>query len=370
MRFTDELLAGVLSGAFDQYWSADLIYNGELRLPGVPLVVPKFGEDADAKVQQTGSCTIAWTDTFGRAMSPREITDAFAPFGAQLRVYSNIIAGPFRQRMQYGVFDITDVPSAYDEDMVFRGVVVSAGSLIELELAEQLEGVGQETFDVPTPPSQLVSAWTEASVVSGLQLSRTLDDAPITRSIMWPESKLDALYELFDVILDGIPHMTADGTLSGRPNQWPEPVHTLRRGQSGQIVRVGSSMSPARVYNRVAVRATSGDQKAILAVAEITDGPLRVRNPDGSRSPYRARTFYQSSEFVTTKAQAQAWADSTLPKVSTLRAQVIPVTMTFDPRIERGDVLTLERLRGDQIVRVRSIERSARGTQSLTVEVG
>lgn len=367
MRFTSDLLSGVLTGAFDHFWSADLIYNGELRLANVPLSKPRFSEDGNAKVQQTGSCTIVWTDTFGQAMSPRMVTDAFAPFGAQLRVYSNVAAGPFLQRVQYGVFDITDVPSAYDEDMVFRGVVVSTGSVIELELAEPLAGVGEETFDVPTPPSQLISVWNEAAVVSGLQLSRTLADAPIGRSIMYPDSKLNALYELFDVILDAVPHMTADGTLAARPNTWPASVHTLRR--AGQIVRVGAGMSADQVYNRVVVRATSGDQKSVLAEAAITDGPLRVRNPDGSRSPYRARTFYQSSELVTTTAQAQAWANSTLPQVSRLRTQVIPVTMTFDPRIERGDVLTLERLRGDMTVRVRTIDRSARGTQSLTVEV-
>lgn len=369
MRFSTDLLGGVLTGAFDHYWSADLVYDGEVRLTGVPLTDVRFGEDSNAKVQQTGSCTIVWTDTFGRAMAPKAVTDAFAPFGAQLRVYSNISAGPYLERVQHGVFEITDVPSAYDEDMVFRGVVVSTGSVIKLELAELLAGVGEETFDVPTPPSQLTSTWAEAAAVTGLQLQRTIDDAPITRSVMYPDSKLDALYELFDVMLDAVPHMTADGALAARPNQWGSPVHVLRRGDGGQVVRVRRAMSAADVYNRVAVRATSGEQKSILAVAELTDGALRVRNPDGSRSPYRARTFYQSSEFVTDLAKAKAWANSTLPQVSTLRSQVIPVVMTFDPRVERGDVLTLQRLRRDMTVRVRTIDRSARGTQSLTVEV-
>lgn len=370
MRFSTDLLGGVLGGSFDHYWSADLIYDGELRLADVPLSGVSFREDADAKVQQTGSCAITWTDVFGKAMAPRMVSDAFTPFGAQLRVYSNVVAGPYRERVQYGVFEITDVPSAYDEDMVFRGVVVSTGSVIDLELAELLAGVGQETFDVPTPPSQLSSVWREAGVVSGLQLARTIDDKPVSRSVMFPDSKLDALYELFDVILDAVPHMTADGALSARPNAWPAAVLHLRRGEGGQLVRVRHAMSASRVYNRVAVRATSGDQKSVLAVAEVKDGPLRVRNSDGSRSPYRVRTYYQSSEFVTTKAQAQAWADSTLAQVATLRTQIVPVEMTFDPRVERGDVVTVERLRGAITGRVTSITRSGRGTQSLELEVG
>lgn len=369
MRFSTDLVAGVLTGSFDHYWSADLVYNGERRLQDVPITDVQWDEDGNAVVQQSGSCTIVWTDTFGRSMAPREVSDAFAPFGAQLRVYSNIVAGPFTERIQYGVFEITDVPSARDEDMEFRGQVVTVGSIIELELKELTAGPGEETFDVPSAPTDLASTWTEIARVSGLQLARTLPDMPITRSVMYPDSKLDAVYDLMDVMFDAVPHMTADGALAARPNEWPAPVHTIRRGDGGQLIKVGRKMSAARVYNRVVVRATSGDQKAVLAVAEITEGPLRVREPNGARSPFGARTYYQSSELVTTQAQAQAWAGSTLPTVSTLKASVIPIEMTFDPRIERGDVIVIQQLRGDLRGRVRTIARRGRGIQALTVEL-
>ncbi|MEV4735567.1 MULTISPECIES: hypothetical protein [unclassified Microbacterium] len=368
-RFSSAVLGGVLTGPFDHYWSADLIYNGERRLQDVPLTDVSFSEDGNASIQQDGSCRIVWTDVFGKAMAPREVTDAFAPFGAQLRVYSNITAGPFSERMQYGVFEITDVPSARDEDMVFRGLVISTGSTIELELKELLAGVGEETFDVPSAPSGLASTWQEIGRVSGLQLARTIDDKPITRTIMYPDSKLDAVYELMDVMLDGIPHMRADGTLSARPKAWPNPVRTLRRGDGGQLIGVGRKMSAEQVRNRVVVRATSGEAKAVLAVAEITEGALRVREPSGGRSPFGARTRYLASEYITTQAQAQAWADSTLPSVSVLKASVVPVEMTFDPRVERGDVVVIEQPRGDLLGRVRGIRRTDRARQSLTVEV-
>ena len=369
MRFSTELLAGVLSGSFDHYWSADLIYNGERRLQDVPLTEPRFNEDGSATVQQSGSCRIVWSDTFGEAMAPREITDAFAPFGAQLRIYSNVTAGPFSERIQFGTFEITDVPSARDEDMVFRDLIVSAGSEIELELKELLAGVDEETFDVPSSPSDLGSTWSEVGRVSGLQLARTVEDRPITRSIMYPDSKLDAVYELMDVMLDSVPHMTADGALSARPNARPLPVHTLRRGDGGQLIKVGQKMSADQVRNRVVVRATSGQQKAVIAIAEITEGPLRVRETNGARSPFGARTFYQSSELIDSQTGAQAWADATLPTVSTLKASIVPVEMTFDPRLERGDVVVIQRLRGNLIGRVRTIARSGRARMSLTVEV-
>lgn len=369
MRRSSGLLDGVLTGDFDHHWSADLIYNGERRLQDVPLTDVEWGEDGNASIQQNGSCRIVWTDLFGKAMAPREVSDAFAPFGAQLRVYSNVTAGPFSERMQYGVFEITDVPSARDEDMIFRGAVVTVGSEIELELKEILSALDQETFDVPSAPSGLLSTWDEIAKVSGLQLARTIDDTPITRSILYPDSKLAAVYELMDLMLDGVAHMTADGALSARPNVWPAPVHTIRRGNGGQLIRVGRKMSADKVYNRVVVRATTGEQKAVLAVAEITEGPLRVRESNGARSPFGARTFRQSSEYVTTSAQAQAWADSTLPAVSTLKASIVPVEMTFDPRIERGDVVVIEQLRGNLTGRVRTVTRRGRARQALTVEV-
>jgi hypothetical protein len=368
VRFSSPLLSGVLTGSFDHFWSADLVYDGQPRLGSIPLSGSSFGEDGSATVQQSGSCTIVWTDDFGRSMSPREVSDAFTPFGAQLRVYSNVTAGPFLERAQYGVFEITDVPSAHDDDMQFRGQWITTGSRIELDLKELTAGVGEETFDVPSAPADLASTWDEAARVTGLQILRTITDVPISRSILYPDSKLDATYDLFELMLDAVPHMTADGVLSARPNSWPAPVRTLTPGDGGQLISVGHSMSAA-LYNRVVVRATGDDQSSILAIAEITDGPLRVRNADGSRSPFRARTKYLSSEYVTTAGQAQTWADSTLLQVSTQRSRVLPVEMTFDPLLERGDVVRIERPRETMVGRILTIDRSNRGSQSLTVEV-
>ncbi|MFF2274218.1 hypothetical protein ACFVTX_18230 [Agromyces sp. NPDC058136] len=370
MRFTSAQLDAVLGGSGDHYWSADLLYDGERRLQDIPITDPRLREDGGAKIQQSGSCSVVWQDTFGASMTPRMITDAFAPFGAKLRVYSNVVAGPFRERVAFGVFDITDVPSARDESMAFRGRTITTGSTIELEFKEQLAGVQGDDFDVPTSPSLLASAWDELGRISGMQLVRAVEDKPITRTILYPESRLDAIYDLCDVILDAIPHTTADGALAARPKVWPAAVARLRRGPRGQLVKVGDAMSPSGVYNRVVVRATGSDQTSILAIAELTSGPLRVKNLDGSRSPFGQRTRYLSSEFVTTRDQAQAWAESTLAQVSVPRARVLPVEMTFDPRLERGDVVEIERPGGEVLTgRIVSIDRSARATQQLTVEV-
>jgi hypothetical protein len=366
MRFGSTELQGVLTRSFDPTWVADLHYNGQRIRANLPIRDVATKEDAGAEIQQSGSCEVVWTDEFATSISPTSITDPLAPFGAQLRIYSVVDVGTFQERVEFGWFEIVDVPAARDEQMTFRGSLITLGSWVELELKELLHGVSTETFDVPTAPSSLSSVWAEIGRISGLPLSRTVTDASIPRSIMYPENKLKALHSLMDIVLDAAPHMTADGALAARPNTWPEPVDTLTR--TGSIISVGSMMSSENVYNRVAVRATGSDQKAILAVAEITTGPLRVRNPDGSISPFRARTLYLSDELITSTTAAAAWAESTLAQVSTPRAQVLPVKEKFNPLRERGDVVLIERPTKTLLGRVATISRNG-ATQDLTVEI-
>ena len=366
-RFGSEEVAGVLTGSYDPVWAADLYYAGDRRQANIPLSDVSFSEDADAEIQQSGSCTVTWSDEFATSLTPTEITDPLAPFGAQLQVFSVIRVGSFEERIQYGWFEIADVPDARDETMRFRGEWITTGSTVQLDLRELLYGPSKETFDAPKAPDSLLSVWDEVGRISGLPLSRTVADAPIPRSVMHPEKKLEAITNLLDIVLDAAPHMTADGALSARPNAWPAPVAELTRAR--ELVDVGSMMSAEDVYNRVVVRAVNDDAEGVLYVAEVTKGPLRVRNPDGSVSPFRARTLYLKNELVNTEALARAWAISTLAQVSTPRAQILPVTEVFNPLRERGDVVTIERPNRTLLGRVATINRGMSRTQELTVEI-
>jgi hypothetical protein len=365
MRIGSDQLKGVLTGTFDAEWGADVVYDGEVRIQGLPIADVRFQEDGAAKVQQSGSCTVVWSDEFATSITPQFVTDPLAPFGARLHIYVMVTGGGFSERVEYGRFEITDIPAAHDEMMRFRGDWITVGSEVQLELKEITSGLGQERFDVPTSPSSLTSTWDEAGRISGMPLQRTVADQPISRSILYPESKLDALYELADVLLDAIPHITPTGALSARPKTWPAVTDTLRMAEG--LVDVGERMTPDGVYNRVVVKATGGDA-TVLAVAEVTAGPLRVRNPDGTPSPFRARTLFLSSELVTTTSQAMPWATSTLAEKSTLRTRVVPVVETFNPLRERGDVILIERPKVWLLGRVVTIDRSG-ATQQLTVEI-
>lgn len=368
MRDSSPELQDVLTGSFSTHWEADLYYDDDRRMTNLPITNVQFTEDGDAKVQQSGSCTVVWTDEFATSVSPTMITDALAPFGAQLWVWCVIEAGQFTERVEYGHYEITDVPSARDEHMQFRGEWLTTGSVVDLTLAEITNGIGMEKWAVPTPPYSLTSTWDELGRITGLQLFRSVTDQPITRSYAYQDNKLDVVYDLCNVMLDGVPHIMTDGTLMVRPNTWPDPVYTLTRAD--HIVAVGMPMSADQVYNDVVVTSYATDQSVILARASIPDGPLRVAEPDGSPSPFRRRTYAQSSQLVTTFSQAYAWAESTLAQVSVLRTREVPVTVIFNPLIERGDVVLIERPTEWWTCRVVTIDRSQQGTQDMKVQVG
>lgn len=368
MRFGSAELRGVIGeGSFNHHWEAELYYNGERRIADVPISAPTFDEDADGEVQQTGSVRVVWSDDFASSLTPRYVTDPLAPYGAELHLFSVVEVGGFRERVEYGWFPITDVPDARDEEFEFRGSWITKGSTVDLEVKERLEAIRQEEFDVPTAPESLASAWNEISIIGGYPIQRTVSDAAIPRSVMYEDVKLDAIYDLMGAVLNAVPHMTADGALAARPIEWPAYVDTIRLSQ---IESVGSYMSSADVKNRVVVRSSSGDSARVLAIREITSGPLRVRNDDGTRSPFGMRTRYLSSQLVTTPAQAGPWAEKTLAAESTPRARVLPIVEVFNPLRERGDVVLIERRAKWLLARVVKVSRSSKSTQEITVEVG
>ena len=366
MRYGSDRLKNALLGPVQQWWSADLFYDSERRLADVPLGGVRFQEDAAAKIQQSGSCTITWVDDFGASMSPQQIGDVFAPFGSELHLYSNVTAGKFSERVPMGVFRITGVPSAQDQTMFFRKQLITTSSVIELEFAERLARTDIERFDLPGGPSQTLSTWLELQRLTGFQVTKNVADAPVTGSLTYEDSRLDSVYDLAK-ILGGAPHMLSDGSLSIRPDAWGTVVDSLTRKDS--LVKVGQSMTAERTYNKVVVRSPDTSNQVVLATAEITSGPLRTVNPDGSPSPYGVVPYFAAIPSITDTAAAQVYANSLLPDVSTLQAVRVPVTELINPLRERGDVITIERPTRTLTGRVVSIDRSDKATQQLVVEV-
>lgn len=360
----------VEDGSLNFWYVGELWYDGVRRLVDVPLVSPKFAEDDSRAVKSTGSCQIVWTDDMGQSILPREIGDIFSPFGSEIAVYAIVELGGYSERIPMGWFQITDVPEMRDETLFWEGRTITTGSTLTLDLMDRFVQVVNDEFDVPTAPTDLSSVWGEIGRITGLQLIRSIDDAPINRSVAYKDSVSEAVMDLAD-ILGGVPYITRDGALSMRSKVWPAPSGTLRMGDGGQILNIGKAMSSDGVYNRVVFRGQGDLQDQVLAVSEVTSGPLRTKNPDGSRSPAHRRPTFRSNQFVTTPAQAQAYTDNELARVRTLNAQKWPITMTWDPRQEVGQVWNVIDEHGDtSLTRIVSIDRDTDPKQKVVVVRG
>ncbi|TFD74739.1 hypothetical protein [Cryobacterium fucosi] len=359
-------MAALAGGSFQKWYSADLWYDGERRLQDVPVKISRLSDDDSRAVKTQGTATLTWTDDYGRSMLPVAAGDLFSPFGSELAVYAIVNAGTLQERIPMGWFQITDVPSMRDRTMFWNNRTITTGSTIEMALQDRLVQVQRQPFDVPSAPTILTSVWDEIGRVTGLQLSRTIADAIISRSVVYQEDRIQAVLDLAD-ILGGVPYMAPDGSLAMRPKVWGAVVDTLRRGDTGTIVSIGRGMSAEGVYNQVVFRGQDDLQGQVLAVSEIISGPLRTENPGGGRSPAHRRPTFRSNQFVTTAGQAKAYTDSELARASLLSVRW-PITEVWNPLREVGDVVNVVDEQGKTaLCRVVSIDRDEGPTQETAV---
>ncbi|MFJ3029816.1 hypothetical protein ACIPEQ_13315 [Curtobacterium sp. NPDC087080] len=371
MRPGSSALRDVLTGSFDRRWLIDVFYDGVRVLQDVPCTRPDFTDDGSQLVQSTGTTTIVYQGDFADSIAPTDVGDLLAPFGAQVEVYMIVTAGPgFSERVRMGRYMIAETPSVVTSRFLFNGGVASRGDRIELTLKDLFYGVQVDRFDTPGSPPSVASAWAEVQRLTGLQVTRSIADGPIPATVAYQEDRLQGVYDVANYSLDAVACLTADGTVSMRPNTWTAPVDTLRWGDAGTLVDVSRGLANDSVYNKVVVRAYDSSQgAAVLASGEVTDGPLRTRNRDGSLSPYRRRPTFYSSQFITTQAQAENYVAKWLPRVSQLAAVEVTLTEVVNPLREVGDVLTVQRVGEQFTARVTGIRRGTASTQETTVEV-
>lgn len=371
MRFGSTNLKTVLQlGSFDKRYLIDVYYDGTRVLQDVPVSDVQLNDDSTALVQGSGSLTVVYQDDFARSIAPSDVADLFSPFGTQIFVYVIVSAGPgFTERILLGQYLVSETPSIITTRFLFQGGVVSKGDQIGLTLQDLMYGVQGDQFQVPGSPPQTISTWAEIQRLTGLPLTKTITDGPISATVAYQQDKLQAVYDLANYSLDAIAYMTSDGTVSMRPNVWPDPVDTISWGDQGTLVSVSRGMANDTVYNQVVVRSNDSGS-AVLASQEITTGPLRTQNADGSLSPYRRKPYFYSSQYVTTAAQANAYALQQLPRVSKLRSVSVVLTEIFNPLRDLGDVVTVKRLGETFTGRVTQIARTSAATQQTTVAVG
>lgn len=343
----------------DGWYVADLMYDDDRRLAGVPFTKPSLNWQGDAQVSGSGSATVIWSDAFGRSMVPQRIGDVFSPFGAELQIDMMVGAGSSMERIPMGRFVIAAVPAATRQvlERAVGGLPISIGERIDLRLKDALLRVQRDKFPFPTGPAT-TSMWGELQSLTGLPVIRNTFDVTIPRTVAYDDDKLNALDDLLAVV-DAVPHLTPTGAFTSRPKTWPAPVDEFRG-----VASAPHTMDSDKTYNRVVVEGKSPTGAAIYGKADVTTGYLRVANSDGTRSPFGVATYRYASEFLTTIAQCNATAAAMLPRVAKLRSVTREVVEPLNPLREVGDVVLLE---GGE-TRILSIEHSSSTTRSI-VEV-
>lgn len=342
-------------GGFEVLWVTDLMYDGDRRLKDAPIQDPGFLWDRSRFVAGSGSVEIVWADDFGSSMIPRQIGDWFSPYGAELQVDVLIRAGRYEDRIPMGRFMIDSVPDAADRRTLFQGARIAAGESFGLELVDRLAKVNRDEFRVPTSAAS-TSAWAEIQSITGLPVLRNVSDAAVPASLTYEGDKSTIVNQLFD-LLGAWPQLTPDGTLTALTKAWGDPVDEIRG-----VVSAPVRMSHTATYNVVVVEGKAPDGSPIYATAEVTEGFLRVRNVDGSASPFGSKVYRYASQFLTTFEQCAAYASELLQRVAKRRGVTRTVVEPFNPLRETGDVLIFD----GGLVRV---SRISHGRASTTLEV-
>lgn len=330
---SEQLGLVVAGGSFRSRLVADLVVEDTVVLADLPLEGTELTSDAGQAVLTTGEATVVYRDGFGTSITPRDTSSWLAPFVSRLDVSMLVEVGnQFSEKVLRGRLRVVGVGDVQESFLRRKGarILYSVGARIKVELADHFHAVDASRFPIPTAPRDLSSVQREMSRLTGLPVQTSIPDGPIPRSVTYEESRLDAVNALASV-LGGYAYVTPDGSI-GLVSKTPGDVVLQVRGTAK--ISPASGMSDDGVYNQVVVTTHDDQQAAILATASITSGPLRVSGPFGVR-PYKA-----SSPYITTAAQARAYAESLLPQVSRLAGVKWTVTMTApDPRIEVWDVI-------------------------------
>lgn len=360
----DTELANVLAaGGFERYYVCDVVVDGTRVLSDVRLESCELQSDGRSKIRNQGTATFLYSDEIGTSILPETMTSWLTPYATYLTISMRIAVGEFVRKVLRGTFKIVGVGDPDDQKVSYQSRLITVNSKVSLKLADAFAVTDRERFLAPSGPAALTSVWDELGRVSGLPLLRNVPDVAIARQVVYKESRLDALFDLAD-ILAGVPYVNPAGQLTVQPNAWGAPTAPLTTGPDGTITRVKpDDLTDEGIYNQVVVRSFDSSQSVILATAQVTSGPLRYDGPFG-RVPY-----FASSEWVTTSVDAQAYADALLPGVSSVPAVPFTIQCLPDPRREVGDVVSFTRDGETLAGRIDHLTLPGEGPMSLRVLV-
>lgn len=353
------------SGSFDMSVTLRAFYGNDVTLQDVPVGDWSIESEEGRDVPTSGTVDALYVDDEGISRSPRDFTDALAPFGQQVSIFVEIFADEFTHTLELGYLRIHETPEAKDANVEHGSRVLTASSRVKLSLLDGLEGVRAAGFTGATG-ARYRTCWAELAHLSGMRVARSVDDRDLPRVEyeMSAEGRLKAC-QAIATHLGGTLYVRSDGALTVIPTT-PGPV--ARRFKVGKDSLVLSewprALSTDGLYNEVVGIFEDEDRNPVwVPPAQITDGPLSVHGPLGHR------TKYHESSLVKTRDEARKVLREVLEQASTLAAVEVQVEVVLDLRLEVGDTVEFEQdeetLRG----RIVKVSHSSNRKTIMTVAV-
>ncbi len=365
---TENLTNALRSGGFSVQLVADVFYGSTRTFADLPIDTWQLDWDSEADIKASGKLTIAYSSAIAESLSPTEFTSLLAPFGQQISVRMRISANEnrFTETLQLGWYRIESIPDAVDQNFELLGQTLTVGSRVTVNLQDRMLAVKRAGFHSERNATAGGSCWDELGKLTGAQLLRNVPDAALPASLVYEASQGGVLKAVQGIAntLGGVPYFTSDGMLSVLPDEDGDVAATLEVGERGTVVDAGLSMDSESVYNTVVGSFTDDDQNPIFAVAQITSGPL------AASGEYGEYVRYYASEFVKTQKQADGAVQAVLEQASRSQSYRVPVQCIIDPRIEDGDVVTVQRPNGTSVTgRVMSHSLSSNSLMDLELRV-
>lgn len=331
-RDVTETLAQMLEGSRQVTWEASVV-RGDDHLDNVPVALGgALSWDSGQQVELSGSVDLTLASDDGTSRAPRGAGDLLAPFGSEVMLSAVVALDDMVERVQVARARIVKVPNVEATRQRIAGQWVTLSEVISLDLRDRMDVLKADKYDAETPAVS-TSAWTELEHLCPFPVVRSGPDAVLPAGLMHKGTKADAVQTVANR-LGGVAAFDSAGNLIVRRAS-TQPVLTLTLGPWGTVAAIGSVMDTEGVYNRVVVRGEAPDGSRIQAVATATDAL--------APEVWGTRTYTaDQGRFIATVQQAQGYADKLLAGMSNVQPVELEVQAVLDPRVELGDVVTVE----------------------------
>jgi hypothetical protein len=305
-------------------------------------------------------------------------TDPMAPLAPTSGVTFRVSAGfrnPFTGRDEMvwcGRYDI----ESNEVTETAEGVVVQ---LQGLDMTSRLEGA-RVAWPVDLPWGWRVidiATWLINNAIPGAAFQTDPSDAVAARIVL--DEQVTFMSEVTKALTSIGFELLADASgqffiLRRLPSSSDTPTWVFDPADVNWVHKLGQDQSRDRVYNGVAAKgenpnSTDPPVRAFAWITDPSDPTYFIIGPP-SLTNIGPRVKFLTSQYIRTQEQAQDAADSELRRVRGL-LQRVNIEMAFNPAIEAGDVIYLERpgigVQGSYVVQSRSFDVSG-GPLRLTCE--